>query len=82
MTATILNESDLTPAQSRYWRACARKKAVDVVDPFRHGRRWLDAHLPVGTRVYRASTGGRWGKSADVYVTKSARSAAKHLEVK
>lgn len=66
--AEILFADKLSPAQSRYWNSCAKREALraQVVDPFRHSLKELRSILPAGTTVYRASTGGKWGKSAQV----------------
>lgn len=70
--ATILNASKLTPAQARYWNALARREAlrVEYVDPFRTPLRELRATHPElrGHKIYRASTGGRYGKSKQIVV--------------
>lgn len=67
-TAGIIGSHALTPAQSRYWTACARRMAgrAQYVDPNRHTLAWLRERFPAGTTVYRASTGGKWGKSAKI----------------
>jgi len=64
--ALILNHHSLTKAQARYWQAARRKLAgkVDLIDPARESLKDLRARFPKGTRVYRASTGGVWGKSS------------------
>ncbi len=64
--AGIIGRDDLTPMQLRYWSSCAKREALraQYVDPARHTLRHLRSILPEGTRVYRASTGGKWGKSA------------------
>lgn len=64
---TILGESALTPMQLRYWRALAKKMAgrCEYVDPFRDSIRSLKSRGFYG-RIYRASTGGKWGKSAEI----------------
>jgi hypothetical protein len=60
----ILNWDDLTPHQRRYWGSFAgRGAAIDIVDPDRRPLRSLRKRWG-GCRLYRASTGGRWGKSA------------------
>lgn len=63
----ILGEGRLSPARARYWRALARRMAgrVDLIDPDRRSLRDLRQTLR-GVRLYRASTGGRWGKSAAI----------------
>lgn len=63
----IIGESNLTPAQSRYWTALARKMIgrVDIIDPWRGNLRDRRAEYP-GRSIYRASTGGRYGKSAEI----------------
>lgn len=72
MTTTILQSEKLTPASLRYWAALARKndarqvQIFDVIDPFRVSLQTLRATLPAGTRVYRASTGGKYGKSSQI----------------
>lgn len=64
----ILSESALSPGQLRYWRSAARHWAgqVDYLDPSRLSLRRLRELLPAGSVVYRASTGGRWGKSHSI----------------
>ncbi len=66
--ALIRCASEMTAGMARYWHATARRlgRRVDVVDPWRADLRTLRAEYPRGTRVYRASTGGRWGKSATI----------------
>ena len=63
---SVLGLESLSPARRRYWTALARRlgSSVDVVDPDRRTLKELRAMFPVGTVVYRASTGGRWGKSS------------------
>lgn len=65
-SATILGRESLTQGKLRYWTATQRKLVgkVDLVDPARESLKDLRARLPKGTRVYRASTGGKWGKSS------------------
>jgi hypothetical protein len=55
----------MTPGQARYWLAQQRQMAgrVTLIDPWRKPLRELRKTHP-GHIVYRASTGGRWGKSA------------------
>ncbi|MCK9570219.1 hypothetical protein M0R72_14840 [Candidatus Pacearchaeota archaeon] len=66
--ALIRNPQHMTAKQALYWNTLARKlgKRVDVVDPWRADMKMLRAEYPLGTRVYRASTGGRWGRSAEI----------------
>lgn len=65
-TAGIIGSNTLTPMQLRYWTACARRMAgrAQYVDPNRHTLAWLRERFPACTTIYRASTGGKWGKSA------------------
>lgn len=65
--AAIRGEDRMSPAMARYWRMKAREleNHVDVVDPWRADLAVLRKEYPKGTKVYRASTGGRWGKSAE-----------------
>ena len=66
--AAIRGESKLAPGALRYWRALAQREnlRVQVVDPFREPLKTLREEYPKGTVVYRASTGGRWGKSSSI----------------
>jgi hypothetical protein len=65
----ILDEALLGPSAARYWRFLQRTRTdVDLIDPWRHPLKLLRANYPKGTIVYRASTGGRWGKSAHIAV--------------
>lgn len=66
--ALIRHAAEMTPGMARYWNKVAATKAVDVVDPWRADLKSLRAEYPKGTKVYRASTGGRWGKSAGTRV--------------
>ena len=62
----IRKEEKMSATQARYWRAKAEelKGQVDVLDPWRARMTALRDEFPKGTRIYRASTGGQWGKSA------------------
>lgn len=62
----IINANLLTPHEARYWNAKARKLIgkVDIIDPLRCDLRVMRKAFK-GKRMYRASTGGRWGKSAE-----------------
>jgi hypothetical protein len=63
----IINAEAMTPAMARYWNQLAARLTgrVDIVDPWRHSLRDLRTQYCSGVRVYRASTGGRWGKSSE-----------------
>lgn len=65
--AQILDENKLSPMQLRYWRKLARENCLKCkyVDAFRRPLKELRA-LGLTGPVYRASTGGRWGKSAQI----------------
>lgn len=64
-TPAIIHRADqMSAGQACYWTCLSRKTRADVVDPHRCSLRDLRAVYPSGTRVYRASTGGKWGKSA------------------
>lgn len=62
----------LSPAQRRYWlklssnNARVRHLKVQLIDPFRTPLSQLRQQYPSGTVVYRASTGGKYGKSAQI----------------
>lgn len=63
-----LSTSD-SPQRKGYWLKTATRLAaqgVQVVDTLRYSLRELREALPRGTKVYRASTGGKWGRSAEV----------------
>jgi len=66
----IIDEQKLTPNQRRIWQSKAvqlAKKGVTVIDPWRKPLRDLRAELQaarVSGFLYRASTGGTWGRSA------------------
>ena len=68
----VLGIDNLTPAMRRYWCSeslanRASRMGASVIDPFRKPLRELRKHeWLVGRKVYRASTGGKWGKSAQV----------------
>lgn len=66
----ILHLPANAPGAARYWNALARRLAgkVDAIDANRWGLRELRAHYPhlIGKRIYRASTGGKWGKSSQI----------------
>lgn len=66
--AEIVDAEKMTPGQARYWHCVARNEAlrVNIVDPRRLPLRTLRSRYPAGTVVYRASTGGKWGKSAQI----------------
>jgi hypothetical protein len=70
MSSTIIihNAEKMTPGMARYWNAKAKKMTgrVNVIDPWRKQLKDLREQYPAGTRVYRASTGGKWGKSASI----------------
>lgn len=58
----------MSRARAAYWGALAKKMEgrVDIIDPQRLPLVELRACYAAGTRVYRASTGGKWGKSASI----------------
>lgn len=67
----ILDENKMTPGMARYWKAQQVKLAgrVSVIDPWRTPLRELRSRAELlGKKVYRASTGGRYGKSAQITV--------------
>lgn len=68
MTPHIVYASRMTPMQSRYWLALRGRlgNTIDLIDPFRHSLRELRQIFPSGLRIYRASTGGKYGKSATI----------------
>lgn len=59
-----------SPHARKYWESLARKLAgqVDVIDPVRVDLRDLRKARPdlIGKKLYRASTGGKWGKSSKI----------------
>lgn len=66
----ILNDQNLTAGEARYWRnpnlhARLRRANVTLIDPWRTPLKDLVPRYE-GNIVYRASTGGRWGKSAEI----------------
>jgi len=65
----IIERERMTARMRVYWEKKAESLTgkVDVVDPWRYRVETLKRMFPRGTRVYRASTGGRWGKSAEIY---------------
>lgn len=67
-TPCIIQENRLSPGQLRYWKALARKMSgrVNLVDPWRWTLKDLRAKYPAGYVVYRASTGGKWGRSSEI----------------
>jgi len=64
--ATIRMSDRMSAGMAKYWEKLATSSRYDVVDPWRASLLQLRQEYPVGTRVYRASTGGRWGKSHQV----------------
>lgn len=68
--AEIIEANKMSAGMARYWNSKAIQLAprVAAVDPFRTPLRVLRASRPdlLGRSVYRASTGGRWGKSAQI----------------
>lgn len=68
MKPEILQENTLSPQRLRYWSSLAAKLTgrVDYIDPNRTPLKELRKRLPINSKVYRASTGGRWGKSAEI----------------
>lgn len=68
----VIDEHRLTEGQKRYWlsasvqtRAAAR--GCSLIDPWRRKLKVLRTNPEwIGKKVYRASTGGRWGKSATI----------------
>lgn len=69
MTKPLIHRAeDMTPGQARYWNALAKKLEgrVDIIDPFREDMKTLRALYPKGTIVYRASTSGPYGRSAQI----------------
>lgn len=67
-TPTIIDAHKLTLGQARYWNAQVSQLAgrVDVIDPWRHSLRDLRDMGYTGQKVYRASTGGKYGKSSQI----------------
>ncbi len=66
---TIVDADRMTPGMARYWNAQRRNLAgrVDLIDPWRRSLRELrKIYGETHTTVYRASTGGRWGKSSQI----------------
>lgn len=67
---TIVDESKLTPHQRKLWNTKAlrlSRMGVTVIDPWRRPLRKLREELEAAGQtglLYRASTGGSWGKSA------------------
>lgn len=62
----IIDSEKMTLGMARYWNCKARKeKRVDYLDPWRYSIRELKARGFKG-KIYRASTGGTWGKSAQI----------------
>lgn len=69
MKPHIHRAADMTSGMARYWNSLAAKRSnLDVIDPWRTPLKELRNYYPAGTKVYRASTGGRWGKSAQIVV--------------
>lgn len=70
--AEIIDADKMTAGQARYWnsKAAAECLRVVAVDPFRSPLRALRIRRPdlIGRPVYRASTGGKFGKSAQIVV--------------
>lgn len=66
-TATVIDAHNMTPGMARYWVAKAASLAgkVDFVDPWRLSVASLRKRGISGV-IYRASTGGRWGKSSAI----------------
>jgi hypothetical protein len=64
----IINSHLLTPMQARYWSSLARRmqSRVQIIDPNRRPLKVLRALYGTGKTVYRASTGGKWGKSSQI----------------
>jgi len=66
-TEPYIHHADkLTAGMRPYWTKLAQRLAgqVDIIDPWRTKLVDLRAEYVPGCKVYRASTGGRWGKSA------------------
>lgn len=68
----ILNASRMTAGMARYWNRLAERLTgnVDIIDPWRSNLRELRSRHPElkGRKIYRASTGGTHGKSAQITV--------------
>lgn len=64
LLAVIHRAEKMSAGMRPYWTYIARTDSADVIDPWRTPLRSLRQVYPRGTLVYRASTGGRWGKSA------------------
>lgn len=68
----IVKAAKMTPGQARYWNSVLKEERgrkvqrVSVIDPWRHTLRQLADMGYSGRMVYRASTGGRWGKSVEI----------------
>lgn len=67
----IHDEERMTPGMKRYWHKLAdshyiKSKNVRVIDPWRNSLAVLRQHYSPGTIVYRASTGGKYGKPASI----------------
>ena len=67
---TIVNAQNMTKHMAVYWNRKARdlNGRVDVIDPWRFVMKDLRKVFRSGLKVYRASTGGRWGKSSSIEV--------------
>lgn len=67
---TVIDAQNMSPHMARYWHALAKKMTgrVSAIDPWRIALATLRQQHPElrGRRIYRASTGGRWGKSAQI----------------
>ena len=52
----------------RYWSCLAKRLVghVTLIDPYRTPLHILRKEYSKGTKVYRASTGGKWGKSKEI----------------
>lgn len=68
LTATIIRPEALTQQARRYWESCSRKYVgrVHVIDPRRESMKTLRSMYGPGTIIRRASTGGKWGRSAQI----------------
>jgi len=67
----IINKEKMSPMMARYWNSVAEKyKDIDVIDPWRFSLKELREKYPqfIGKKIYRASTGGRWGKSKQIRI--------------
>ena len=69
----ILGISTMSRQRSAYWLSVARRYAgkIKVIDPDRRPLRSIRpllAEMGITGKLYRASTGGKWGKSKEIVV--------------